>query len=434
MLFTFIFLTSSETIADLVPPFTLNSKDQVGLWEFNGKAIIHEDRIMLSPPVQFSKGSAWTNLEFPIVDWSVTFDLEIAEGTGGGGFGIWFVDKYGADGNLYGGPSQFRGIAITGAVKTVGESKMINFKILQDSGTLVFLEAPDADSTLYFNPYQTKISLRISFKSGFLYLENLNTDSQQWEVLSKRIVKIDIAKNYLGITAQSDQHTSRFDIRSISFSVDEVRESQNKVSMEHSTGNYHPKHTLRLRNPKFDKVLVEMGRMDANNENANKNMEASADRLLDVIMEMNSATFDTASFTEVNFFIHNTILPYVQKWHTRTIKVVNEIQNARNIYGAMWNYTHEMATNFKNNIKQSTEKTTEKIQNLSDLLLKDSEIDNDEQPKKQSVIVISLNSESFSPVIVILYASILEMVVFLSFLMIFQNPRIRERFFPSFFV
>ena len=133
------------------------------------------------------------------------------------------------------------------------------------------------------------------------------------------LVKVDISKNYLGITAQSDQQTSRFDLYSLNFSLIENSRKDTSIGY-HSTGHYSPEFTLRLRNPKFHQVLIEMGRMEES-----PNSESTATQLLDVIHEMNTAIYDVASYSDVNNFVTNTLSPYTQKWHRRTLKVINDI-------------------------------------------------------------------------------------------------------------
>lgn len=418
-LFLFLSLIVSSTGGDLVPPFTLDSENKVGFWEFNGMTVVHENYILISPPIQFTRGSLWTNLEFPEVDWSVQFELGISQGTGGGGFAIWFIDNYGADGKLFGGPSQFRGIAISGSVKTTSDQTQIDFKLMQDHGNLEFHKASDSDATIYLDEKNHNIALKISFRSGYMHLEHFNNETNEWKLLSKMLVKVDISKNYLGISAQSDQETSRFDLFSLNFSI--IESSRKDTSLkQHSTGYYSPEYTLRFRNPKLKKILIEMGKMEEKPD-----AESTATDLLDIVHEINSAVFDVASYSDVNDFVTQTLLPYTQKWHKRTLKVVADIQNAMNVYGAVWNYTNILIGNFKTDLQNSARKITAKIENLEEILRSEN-FEPDVNPNLGKVIVISLNANDYDPFILVLYFLIAELTVSFSLLFLYQKRKLYD--------
>ena len=103
---------SGRTTADLVPPFESPDQRRIGYWEFSGAAKIFPESIMLVPPIQFHKGSAWTNVEVPGGDWSLALALRVSASDAGGGAALWFVDTYGADGPINGGPSRFKGLGV----------------------------------------------------------------------------------------------------------------------------------------------------------------------------------------------------------------------------------------------------------------------------------------------------------------------------------
>ena len=133
LLAAFASVISCATTADLDPPFDDVDGRSVGLWEVGGAAEIHGSRVMLVPPIQYHRGCAWTNVQVPSGDWSLTTKLQIYETDGGGGFGVWIVDKYNADGPIYGGPLEFKGLSITGSVsETRGTGRMmLDFMVMQ---------------------------------------------------------------------------------------------------------------------------------------------------------------------------------------------------------------------------------------------------------------------------------------------------------------
>lgn len=402
----FLSFVYGGTFGDLIPPFVLDSKNKIGYWEFNGMTIVQNDTIILSPPVQFTKGSMWTNLEFPDVDWSIQFELGISLGTGGGGFGIWFIDKYGADGQFYGGPSQFRGIAVIGTVQTISEATQIRFQLLQDHGTLVFHENQASDATIILDNETRRVTLHISFQSGYMHLKQM-IGSGEFKQLAKILVKIDLSNNYLGITSQSTQFTSRFDLYSLNFSVAE--KSRKGTSLENpSTGHFSPEFTLKLRNPKFKQTLIEMGRMEEN-----PNDESNISLVMNMITELIDASYDTASFSELNNFIRENMVPYAQKWHKRTLKMIDDIRNARLVYTSVLNYSSQIIQSMNDDLNLATKKITKKIENFMDII--NSEEFEPLSGSKTNLIVISLNASYSDISVLVLYACIAELLFVLLF-------------------
>ena len=142
--------------------------------------------------------------------------------------------------------------------------------------------------------------------------------------------------------------------------------------------------------------------------------EANAEYLLDIVNEMNNVMLDVASYSYVNDFVQNTILPYSQKWHIRTLKIIEQLREARNVYGAMWNYTDIMLNSFKNDINNTALKTKLKIDSLADLLLSDPNVDSEAHVIHRA-IVISLDANDFDPSVLILYITIAELFIAFSF-------------------
>ena len=402
----------SSTV-DLVPPFVVDGQRKVGIWEFSGFATPFDDQIILSPPIQYSKGSIWSSFKFPDESWHIDLDIGISDGTGGGGFGLWFVKNYGADGNLCGGPPKFKGIAVIGVVSQVNEQICIDFKVIQDRyGMMVFDKKVDTDVYVLLNQ-EKRLTLSVLFEDSKMILRYLN-DSQRWVMLSETLVMAEISNNYFGISSQSDRLTSKFNIYSINISLaEEIRQN---VKMGHAAnGHFEPSSFSSLRSPKFNKMLLEYERYDKREKSTIfPTTEANAEYLLDIVNEMNNVMLDVASYSYVNDFVQNTILPYSQKWHIRTLKIIEQLREARNVYGAMWNYTDIMLNSFKNDINNTALKTKLKIDSLADLLLSDPNVDSEAHVIHRA-IVISLDANDFDPSVLILYITIAELFIAFSF-------------------
>lgn len=431
ILFFFIQSILSETSADLIPPFEIDSENKVGFWEFGGSSIVEQNNILLCPPVQYNKGYAWTNVEIPVGSWSVTYKLKISSGTGGGGFGLWFIDKFGATGPIHGGPSSFKGIALTGTVHTE-KAEEIHLNIHQNTGNTVVNKSLSPDKIVTFDPTKP-FTITLEFYDKQLQVYFSTTDNSKGDLAIQTETKVNIHDNYIGITAQSDIYTSRFDLLSISFQLG-IDKNDNAHSAESSkpkhreatlgkdapSGHYNPDSKEELRNPVLKITLQEYKDLHGIDNPTVVSKDATADRLLTVVEEMSRASYDVSSFKELNSFIINQLMPYSQKWHTRTLKIVQHVQEARNVMGAAWNYTHLIISNMNSTIRMNSVKTTFKVIDLAELLTSeaDSAFEGDDELTQSSFLVKTL-----------VRCAVVEVVVLVIFFILVQNERFRAKVF-----
>jgi len=375
MLFLLIFLSFSETTADLVPPFEIDSNGKIGFWEVGGSAIAYESFITLSTPTQFSKGCVWTNVAFPSINnWSVAFTLHIHQTTGGG-FGFFFSDRYAADGTLNGGPNVFKGAALLGNIINMEDNTFgLQLSFIFNKGT-VKLSSKELPSPDYVLPFSRKspISFELKFDNERIRVFATTREGSYQYLFDKRIT-VDLSKSFMGISAQSDRLISRIDLYSVHFQIPEQNSKPNRQnSMGHSvpSSHYIPEAQTRLRNPAFNRTLVELIRYDESEGNIRT--ESSAINVLDVINEITTASNDVASFSDLNSFVRNNILNYSQKWQTRTIKLVERVNKARNVAWAAYNFTQDLVIAFNSTMKESLVKTNMKIIDLAELMMDVSE-------------------------------------------------------------
>ncbi|KAK8888886.1 Protein ERGIC-53 [Tritrichomonas musculus] len=433
ILLFFIQSILSETSADLVPPFEIDSENKVGFWEFGGSSIVQQNNILLCPPVQYNKGYTWTNVEIPSGSWSVTYKLQISSGTGGGGFGLWFIDKFGASGPLHGGPSNFKGIGVVGTVHTQ-KAEEIYINILQNLGKDIFAvkDLGNPNGTIVFDP-KSPFYITLEFVNKKLMVYFSKTDNSKGNMICQTEINVNIRDNYIGLTAQSDSYTSRFDLYSITFqlgvdSSDNAHSGSSTSSKQRDaslgkdapSGHYNPETSEALRNPVFQITLQEYKDLDGLPNRNVVSRDATADRLLTVIDEMNRASFDVASFKELNSFIINQLMPYSQKWHTRTLKIVEHVQQARNVMGAAWNYTHLIINNMNSTMRLNSVKTTFKVIDLAELLTSeaDSALETDEELVKSSFLVK-----------ILVTCAVVEIIALAIFFILIQNESFRSKIF-----
>ncbi|KAH0788354.1 Legume-like lectin family protein [Histomonas meleagridis] len=352
---------------DLTPPFYPNSKNRIGYWDIGGAAIVEEDHIILSPPIQYHKGSIWNTLPTPYGEFSIDFKLRIDEGTGGGGFGIWFIEQHGASGPLYGGPEKFRGAACIGVVSPVNQENklMLKLSIFQSDGTIshnTINQNSDSDSTIYLSKEPFVLRLHIS---STICVYNY-TDSNNPILLINKTLTVDLSKAWLGITGMSDEFTSKIDLLYAKFDTNEYINQHFLSKQKRAEGQdprVNPQKKSNLRNPSFSIMNREIDSFRIKSEN-----DKEIINVLDVVDEFGKAICEIATYGELNSFVDRTLVPYVQNWHRRTFKIVESVQNAKQMMGKAMNQTNALLYIFNHSIYEMMEKSERKIGKLNDLL------------------------------------------------------------------
>ena len=416
----FFFLSSlslSENPNDLVPPFMQDLSGNVGTWVFAGSVMVMNDHIMLTPPVQNKFGCAWNRVELPGDNWGLKAKFRIHKGTGGGGFAFWFIDNYGNYGSVHGGPETYRGLMVSATVKEYFENNTheLLFHIVENNGAeRVNISLLEPDYTMTFH-HRFDIPIEISFENGEIVVKSDGNDSPIPREICRKEVNVNLKNAFLGITAASEEMTSRVDLKSVEFVFgDHAQKAKQRNAFfdkQQITGELQPKMSTVLRNPVLREMSIEIAKLNGNAGNE----ESTAQHLLEIIGEMNEASFQVASFHELNDFIVDEILPYSQKWHRRTIKIVEGVRNARDIMGSAWNYTNMLLESFNTTLKNNLFHTSTNIMSLSEELLGISNPDNE---NNNSTIVIDLSNEGMSADVIITYIVLIEIVVVLIYFLL----------------
>ncbi|OHT00033.1 Legume-like lectin family protein [Tritrichomonas foetus] len=417
-----LFLTStvfSGTNADISFPLDPNDDENVKYWEFGGKALVLDKYVDLLPPLQFVKSYAWTNIEISLQKWSVFYEMNIMRGNYGGGFAFWFINKYGANGDLHGGPSNFNGVGVLFSIKEKNSTNQnLNHKqnneknvnnnyddrtgffeihILQSSGKdnfkLTTLPNPDKTVSFNFSRFQ-RILIDFSPLGIQLYLND--------ELLVQKKLEANIANCYIGATASNYQRVSHLVLSKVKFNIDETypaeifRKHNKKINKKEYSSKFKPTYSLRLRNPSFNLTSQELVKREAIFEQINTksitevigNMpnNGTFDDLLDIADECNFASNDMASFSYVNRFISDKLINYSLKWQKRTLKIVDRIQTARNVTGTAWKLLNDVMNTFNTTITQTIDKSNIKIFDLKEILSEMGEKGIDEDGQLQNIV------------------------------------------------
>lgn len=406
MLSIFLSLAASSTVGDITQPYDVDKNGKIGLWEYSGATVPTDDAIILVPPLQHRKGCLWTDAQIPELDtWFINFTLQIPK-LEGGQFAIWFNKKYGEQGNLAGGPQQFSGIALVAyAVRDKGGKPVLLFKLYQNNGRQT-IDPNDIMNSQVYVDFSRRDPFRISLKFEKKTIKVYTTLSDPRQPIISEQIKEDISENYIGITAQTDYAVMLLHLLDIKFDIQLKQTSSHSATMKKTPHNakYNPSVERNLRNTNYNLTSTEL--LLAQKETA-KVPEKDVNSLLTVIEEITKANYDVASFSELNSFIRNNILNYTQKWQRRTVKLVERVQNTRDIASAALNYTQQMMEMFRDTMNASLAKTNSKIGDMTNLL---NEIGNRGIDENNDLIDLANDVNKKSIVTYLIYAAIGEIV------------------------
>ena len=426
---TFILLSFSfsEQTSDLSPPFYPNEKNRVGYWDVGGASVVYEDYIILLPPIQYHKASIWNSLPIPFGEWFIDFDLNISQITqqtkninkigSYGGFSIWIIDSYGADGTLLGGPERFHGLSFP-CYMTIDDtgSPLFQFGLFQSNGTIEFnSDQFISNSTTKHKPTANRFKLRLHVQPKYISLIFISKSIQK--VLINETLNVDLSQAWLGLTSMSGEWSSRIDLYSAkfevfypSFSIKNQQKNLNSMNHRLQKQNPHVNRALStlLRNPSFTLMKKEISNLTYRKGVIDS--KSSLSNLNDVLTacdEIGEVVSQTATYAHLNEFIRNTMIPYTQGWQKRTFKIIEGVGNAKLMLSQSFNQTKALIYIFNNSIVEMTTKTDKKIVKLSDLLLNETQ-EQDLQDKeklneylKQPLWVNALRFVSVAEIIVV---------------------------------
>jgi hypothetical protein len=393
----------------------------LGYWQVGGSTQVEHEIIMLAPPIQYHKGHIWTNVQVPTDNWSLELDFVISESNGGGGFVIWVVDKYGADGPIYGGPSGFLGVGIHARVTQADdESFKLQFRILQNSNALKppFLKFLPSPLGSFDCRLGQRFIVRVTFTRDTV---GITADKQ---FIGEAALQGDLSDNYIGITAATEDRVSRIDLVMAQFLVQSPLGQHSAPLWEHKPlRNFQPAERAPLRRPYFNRTLVEYEAARA--ANGEVSSDAPAGTLFDVIDEVNAANFEVASFSELMNFVNDHLAVYGDKWQRRTLKIVERVQHARNVSTAAWNYTNLVMRTFNATLKSSLIKTVGKIELLGETV--NESVAHGNGVDEGHAIQYLGESVNESPTIrVLMMLAVIELVALILFLLVTNIPSVRE--------
>lgn len=370
---TFLFLLTYESFNfDLASPFLQTRDRKINDHELGGAAYIANDYIVLLPGLQFHSGSVWTTLQFPEnFDTTLTFQIPSANGYGETGFGIWFVDTYGIDGRLHGGPRQF---SVFGLLFSIDESPDDHFKLNirlvedQNQDTGINLQNHKTLPKILASPILYKsdlfdIRLSVSFKKVTLSigLNNVFTELSVFEI------KQPILHKFFGVTAQTFRFISSINLIKIAYQTQDSSPIQKRyytnrqrIPEQFSHPMFSPPIASHFRSPL----------LGVTSNYVNKSIkESDLNDLFNVVHEITLLSTTVAKYSDLTSFISTTFLPVANKWQQRSLKVVDRVMEIKNIAETALFYSQKIASDLQSTLAFHLNKTDTKISNIYEVIL-----------------------------------------------------------------
>jgi len=86
----------------------------IPFWEHAGAAIASNEQVRITPSIRSQKGRMWCKNQMPNADWEIEATLKISGRgrVGADGMAIWYTDKIGHEGSVFGSNDQWVGLGI----------------------------------------------------------------------------------------------------------------------------------------------------------------------------------------------------------------------------------------------------------------------------------------------------------------------------------
>lgn len=95
-------------------PHLVFKDGSVPFWEHGGSAIPSNDQIRITPSLRSQKGRVWCQNQITSSDWEIEVLMRISGRgrVGADGMAIWYTEKIGSEGPVFGSSDQWNGLGI----------------------------------------------------------------------------------------------------------------------------------------------------------------------------------------------------------------------------------------------------------------------------------------------------------------------------------
>lgn len=372
----FLIFFAASVGEDLVSPFKLTNYNMIGAWTFGGYALVRKNDIVIAPPLQGHRGSAWNGIPMIGSTWSYDVVLEISQLNGGGSFGIWTTSDFGADGEICGGPRVFSGISILGKI-VIDENNQHFADIYaftnDGSDSINKLQNQEPFVTIPLVNETQLLTIRVSNNEGKISVFTKLNLENAWNGKAEISYKSE-SPLFLGITAMTLRYYSCISLFRVFFDQNN-KYDEDKAIYTILSRNPHVNYENvgPLKNIRFNLTsnIVEEKKKKLNSSPV---PDAKLETLLNEIDELNAAVYEVASFKDLNRFVKNNLVASINKWTKRSIKIALYTQLMNNTVSEVMFQNRKLFYRLNKSIEQASLKSKENLDEMNKLLNEASQI------------------------------------------------------------
>jgi mannose-binding lectin 1 len=187
----------------------------IPFWEHSGAAIASNDQVRITPSIRSQKGRIWCKNLVLNKDWEIEATLKISGRgrVGADGMAIWYTDKPGHEGSVFGSNDQWNGLGIfLDSFDNDGQQNNPYISVMTNDGTKSYDHHRDGITQqiggclrdFRNKPFPIRIKVEYFKRTLTVYYHGgLNADLANYEICTQ-IDNIDLPPNgYFGISAET---------------------------------------------------------------------------------------------------------------------------------------------------------------------------------------------------------------------------------------
>ncbi|CAF1354829.1 unnamed protein product [Adineta steineri] len=272
----------------------------VPFWTFGGSAIASDDQVRVTPSIRSQKGWIWSNNPLTADHWLLDIKLRVTGRgrVGADGMAIWFTDKPGVEGTVFGSNDQWKGLGIF--LDSFDNDALQNNPIIAvmiNDGTKAYDHQHDGSSQIQgscirdFRNKPLPIRLKIEYINQALtiYINNgISQDDNAFEFCT-RIDRAQLPQSgYLGVTAATGGLADDHDVLEFLTNTYSERQvsAQNQAANDEQARRYKEEYEKYEQELKIQQADYQKSHPDAVTQiNEQQMYESEYDREFRVILE-----------------------------------------------------------------------------------------------------------------------------------------------------
>lgn len=283
------------------PPTLVFKDGTVPFWQHHGSTICSNDQIRLTPSIRSQKGRIWSNHQMTNDDWEIEVTMRInGRGrVGADGMAIWYTDKVGGEGPVFGSNDRWNGLGIfLDSFDNDAQQNNPYILVMTNDGTKQYDHHRDGLNQQIggclrdFRNKPFPVALKIEYYKRVLtvyYHNGLKNNDKTYQEICARVENIDLPKNgYFGVSAATGGLADDHDV--LSFLT---------YSLNHNNNPSQPNPEQKKYDEEYEKFVkqLELEKENYNKEHPNeqediddeKNYEDESERQFRTILDVQNS-------------------------------------------------------------------------------------------------------------------------------------------------